>query len=273
MAITRDDELEYFAAPGSTTQLGRHAGLAAELPSDPGALGKIVRAWCCTTGWRRCARRRTHARARRHAGHRRSDDARSHLGTQLGPVAGEASCAAPDGTRSSATTSRCCTARCSEHSGSHPAPDAGSWATPGAGKWIDHWVVEYWDGHNWHLHDPQLGRDDLTDDEFRNAADAWKLCRSGDADPAIHGNGELWAWDEFRGSLVNDVGALNKVEVGGWYWCDLLKVEPLDEPHPSVDARLDVFADLASDVDGSRNLHEAFERAPAIRPPAGVIER
>ncbi|MEO6158019.1 MAG: transglutaminase-like domain-containing protein, partial [Ilumatobacteraceae bacterium] len=26
------------------------------------------------------------------------------------------------------------------------------------GKWVDHWVVEYWDGDRWHLHDPQIGR-------------------------------------------------------------------------------------------------------------------
>jgi hypothetical protein len=40
---------------------------------------------------------------------------------------------------------------------------------------------------------------------------------AGASSPASHGNGELWGWDELRGSLINDVAALNKVEVSGWY--------------------------------------------------------
>lgn len=43
MTSRRDNELEFFAAPGLTTDLARHAGFVAELPSDPSALGKIVR--------------------------------------------------------------------------------------------------------------------------------------------------------------------------------------------------------------------------------------
>ena len=35
-------------------------------------------------------------------------------------------------------------------------------------------------------------------------------------------------WDELRGSLVNDVAALNEVEIAGWYCCDRLKVESLE---------------------------------------------
>jgi len=139
------------------------------------------------------------------------------------------------------------------------------------GKWIDHWIVEYWDGERWHLHDPQVGRDDLSADDFHDGVSAWKLCRAGDAEAAVHGNGELWGWDELRGSLVNDDGALNKVDVGGWYWCDLLKLDPRDQPHASVDAELDGVAELAG---GSmREISEAFDHSYAIQPPEDVVAR
>jgi hypothetical protein len=44
--------------------------------------------------------------------------------------------------------------------------------------------------------------------------------------------------DELRGSLINDVAALNKVEISGWYWCERINVEPIDEPHDDLDATL-----------------------------------
>ena len=271
MATTRDDELEYFAAPGSTTELGRHAGLVAELPSDPSALGKIVRG-VVLHNWM-AAMRGVELTPERDG--MQDIGAATMIDRILELDSDPLQVKRPAQRRMIGFCYHFALLHCSllRALGIPSRTRCGFAGYLGAGKWIDHWVVEYWDGHSWHLHDPQLGRDDLTDDEFRNAADAWKLCRSGDADPAIHGNGELWAWDELRGSLVNDVGALNKVEVGGWNWCDLLNVEPLDQPHPSVDARLDVFADLASGDDGSRDLHEAFQRGPSIHPPADVIER
>ena len=36
-------------------------------------------------------------------------------------------------------------------------------------RWIDHWVVEYWGGDGWLLTDPQIGRRDLTSDDFQDA--------------------------------------------------------------------------------------------------------
>ena len=36
--------------------------------------------------------------------------------------------------------------------------------------WMDHWVVEYWDGDGWLLTDPQIGRTGLTHDDFQTAS-------------------------------------------------------------------------------------------------------
>ena len=140
-----------------------------------------------------------------------------------------------------------------------------------ARRWIDHWVVEYWDGDGWRLTDPQTGRSDLTRDDFQSGLTAWNQCRSGASIPAMYGNGELWGWDELRGSLINDVAALNKVEVAGWYWCDRIKVDPLDQPHAEIDASLDVLVRLAATAESVKTIKECFDLHPELQPPADAV--
>jgi hypothetical protein len=140
-----------------------------------------------------------------------------------------------------------------------------------AGRWIDHWVVEYWDGDGWRLTDPQIGRDDLTLDDFHDGLTAWNQCRGRASRPASHGNGELWGWDELRGSLINDVAALNKVEVSGWYWCDRIKVDPLDQPHDELDASLDLLRRRAATAGSAEAIQECFDLYPELQPPANAV--
>jgi len=90
---------------------------------------------------------------------------------------------------------------------------------------------------------------------------------------AAYGNGELWGWDELRGSLINDVTALDKVEVSGWYWCDRLQVEPLDQPHDELDGSLDVLAGLAAAADSVAKIRRCFELYPELQPPADAVAR
>jgi hypothetical protein len=142
-----------------------------------------------------------------------------------------------------------------------------------AGKWIDHWVTEYWDGETWRLNDPQIGRNDLTADDFQDGIRAWQDVRSGTVDAASYGNGELWGWDELRGSLVNDIGALNKLEIPGWYWCDRIKIEPIDQPHEDLDAALDELAEEVRGADSVAGLTAALERDSGLKPPADAIAR
>ncbi|GLZ02303.1 transglutaminase-like domain-containing protein [Actinoplanes sp. NBRC 103695] len=139
--------------------------------------------------------------------------------------------------------------------------------------WIDHWVVEYWDGSGWILTDPQTGRSNLTDDDFQDGVTAWNLCRGGASRSAAYGNGELWGWDELRGSLIDDVAALNKVEVSGWYWCDRLQVEPLDQPHDELDKSLDVLAELAAAAESVDEIRKCFDLYPELKPPAEAVAR
>jgi hypothetical protein len=142
-----------------------------------------------------------------------------------------------------------------------------------ARRWIDHWVVEYWDGDVWRLTDPQIGRTDLTHDDFQDGPTAWNQCRGGASMPGLYGNGELWGWEELRGSLINDVAALNKVEVAGWYWCDRIKVDPLDQPHHELDASLDILARLAATAESVKTIKESFGLYPELQPPADAVAR
>jgi hypothetical protein len=142
-----------------------------------------------------------------------------------------------------------------------------------AQRWIDHWVVEYWDGSSWLLTDPQIGRGDLTIDDFQDGVTAWNQCRADASRSALYGNGELWGWDELRGSLINDVAALNKVEVAGWYWCDRLQVEPLDQPHDELDTSLDVLARLAVTAESVDAIKKCFDLYPELQPPADAVAR
>lgn len=76
-----------------------------------------------------------------------------------------------------------------------------------------------------------------------------------------------------RGSLINDVAALNKVEVAGWYWCDRLDVELLDQPHQELDTSLDVLARLAVAADSVEKIRKCFDLYPELQPPADAVAR
>ncbi|MGP8009286.1 MAG: transglutaminase-like domain-containing protein [Acidimicrobiales bacterium] len=138
-------------------------------------------------------------------------------------------------------------------------------------RWTDHWVVEWWDGDGWRLHDTQTGSNDLSDEDFRDGVAAWVLCRSDPSQVGRYGNGELWGWDELRGSLINDVAALNKIEVSGWYWCDRINVDPIDEPHDDLDASLDVLARRVSTATSVTEIEQAYELYPELQTPPDAV--
>ena len=76
-----------------------------------------------------------------------------------------------------------------------------------------------------------------------------------------------------RGSLINDVAALDKTEVAGWYWCDRLDVEPLDQPHDELDASLDVLAHRAAAAESVEDIRGCFDLYPELQPPADAVAR
>jgi hypothetical protein len=103
----------------------------------------------------------------------------------------------------------------------------------GPERYADHWVCEYWNAANerWVFVDAQMDNIwqeklqihwnvlDVPRDRFLVAADAWTICRKGNANPEHFGIGfyegmnGLWF---IAGNLVRDLAALNKMEMLPW---------------------------------------------------------
>jgi len=96
------------------------------------------------------------------------------------------------------------------------------------GKWVDHWVVEHWNGERWTVLDAQidpfqreaigLGEDpvDLPPGRFLPAAEAWLRCQAGSEDPDRFGILDMWGTWFIEGNIARDLAALNKVEMLPW---------------------------------------------------------
>ena len=131
-------------------------------------------------------------------------------------------------------------------------------------------MVEWWDGETRRRSDPQTGREELSDEDFRDGVTAWVSCRSDPGQVGRYGNGVLWGWDELRGSLINDVASMNKRELSGWYWCQPLKIEPIDEPHDELDSSLDILARRVSTAASLFDLEQAYELYPEFQAPSNA---
>jgi Transglutaminase-like superfamily len=148
----------------------------------------------------------------------------------------------------------------------------------------DHWVCEYWDAQDrrWRLADPQIDDVwrrrlgihfdtlDLPRTQFLTASDAWRRCRSGEADEqqfgisfaALRG---LWF---VAGSLVRDMAALNKMEMAAW---DVWGAQP--QPRAEFDlAFFDGLAALTRDPDRTfAELRRRYDADDHLRVPPTVF--
>ena len=98
------------------------------------------------------------------------------------------------------------------------------------GKFLDHWVTEYWnDGQmRWVLADAQLDQRqrelfgiafdplDVPREQFLVAGDAWRLCRDGKADPKAFGILDMHGLWFIASNVIRDVAALNSHEMLPW---------------------------------------------------------
>ena len=151
----------------------------------------------------------------------------------------------------------------------------------------DHWVCEYWRSKEgrWALADAQfdavwreksgIGHDvlDVPRDQFLVAGEAWRRCRSGEADPgrfgiAFAGLRGLWF---VAGSLVRDVAALNGVQTLPW---DTWGAMP--QPDQELDAEELAFFDRLAQLsafpeENPAELKRVYERDPRVRVPPKVF--
>ena len=143
--------------------------------------------------------------------------------------------------------------------------------------YCSHMVAEIWDAgeRRWRLVDPELDertvrennvRFDVCDvprDQFLVGGQAWQLCRARQADPGRFGvsrNGGMSGLAFVRGNLIQDLAALNKMELLNWD-CWGLMLAPLDACTDQDWALLDRVAALTQTGDDAlpalRTLYEA----------------
>lgn len=142
----------------------------------------------------------------------------------------------------------------------------------------DHWITERWlpRERRWARADAQLdgphrshlgiGFDisDMPDGAFLTGGEAWRLVRSGAADPATFGHGTACGEWFMRVNLARDLLALGKHEVSDWdRWRE---AAPQDHSLDDKDlAWCDVAAALAGSVD--------HDLGSITTPPMGIADR
>ena len=148
-----------------------------------------------------------------------------------------------------------------------------------APKWVDHWVVEHWDGGRWVVLDAQvddrqraafgLGDDpaDLPPGRFLSGGEAWLRCQAGELDGARFGILDEWGQWFIKGNIARDLASLNKVEMLPWdTWWPHEGPEPLT---PGAEAVVGEVAALSVSGDVAA-IRERYRTDPELRVPPRV---
>lgn len=148
----------------------------------------------------------------------------------------------------------------------------------------DHWVCEYWQEaeKRWVLVDAQMDELqqkvlqlpfdplDVPRDQFIVGGAAWKMCRSGQADPDQFGIFDMHGIDFVKGNLVRDVAALNKMELLPWD-CWGLIFDDYGTLPPDDLSLLDRLADLTqADVPDWESVRQIYESDPRLGVGASI---
>lgn len=146
------------------------------------------------------------------------------------------------------------------------------------GLTVDHWVVEYHRDGRWVRDDPQLDADwlrrrgvTMTSEElaanlYWSGSEAWRRCRTGDADPDRFDMGGNRGIGEVRGSVMLDLAALNKVEVLPWDAWGQMEASYEGRTGAGYDELLDDIAatTLDGDVDAIRKIYAGDLQVPEV---------
>jgi transglutaminase-like putative cysteine protease len=151
-----------------------------------------------------------------------------------------------------------------------------------SGRYVDHWVTEYWDGAEcrWVRIDAQLDAlqravikpafdtEDQPPGPFLPGGDAWQQCRRGEADPETFGILDMWGLWFVQANVVRDLAALNKMELLPWdVWGRMAFRE---DPDPETVSLTDTVADAvaAGDLSATRRVYEDVD----LRVPDTVFD-
>ena len=173
-----DDLTRFYLRPSPTSDLGRHGDLRPGLPADPEALSAMVRGLLVhdyaakVQGLQFPAERMLHMR---------TVGAESILDNVFSVDPAPLDRERPVERRMVGFCYHFALLHCAllRATGTPARIRCGFAGYFAAHRWIDHWVVEYWDGSGWLLTDPQIGRSNLTGNDFQDGVSAWNQCRAG----------------------------------------------------------------------------------------------
>jgi hypothetical protein len=275
-----NDLLRYYATPESITTPGAHADRLDGLPTEIGALARVVQGVMVHAFW-----------AERYGLHlppERESEAQlrcvERMLARIAELDGRPLAEPRDlehklvGNCRDHSTLLCAMLR---HQGIPARARCGFGAYFIPGHYEDHWVCEYWHAAQarWVLVDAQLDALqqqtlgitfdplDVPRDQFIVAGQAWQMCRQQGADPAAFGIMDMHGLWFILGNLFRDLWALQKVELLPWdgWWDQVDNVEP----GPADLTRGDLLAPLTLPPDahfaeiGAACRHDERLRLPA----------
>lgn len=150
------------------------------------------------------------------------------------------------------------------------------------GKYVDHWVLEYWneDKKKWIMVDAQLDALqqkalklpfdplDVNDEYFITGPRAWLMCREGLINPELFGIFKWWGYDYLRCNLILDALSLLKLPMQPWDMWEGYKSMPIEEWTEKDYEVMDELSRLAQNVDKDYNaLYEYVQSNDMIRVP------
>ena len=269
-------DLTYFSQFGRMTNPGNYLDFYADLPSDVPSLVKVVQGlvvhvfWAERYGLTLSRDRQAEVQLRtmeRRIARTLELDPGSLIAARLNEKKTVGNCRDFSVTLASMLQSKGVPARPRCGFGTYFMPD----------HFEDHWVCEYWNAveGRWVLVDAQLddlqcnvlkisfNTLDVPRDQFIVGGSAWKMCRSGQADPNRFGIFDMNGIDFVKGNFIRDIASLNKMELLPWDCWGLILSDYASLP-PDDLSLFDRLADLTqshvSDFDSVRQIYESDSR-------------
>ncbi|MGH7865434.1 MAG: transglutaminase domain-containing protein [Candidatus Binataceae bacterium] len=157
-----------------------------------------------------------------------------------------------------------------------------------AGKFVDHWVCEYWNAtqSRWILVDAQLDAVqrkvfhldfdplDVPRDRFIIAGDAWQMCRTGRAEPDrfgfslvphLHGS---WF---IAGNILRDLASLNRMELLPWDVWGLMAMNDAELTEEKKELLDRIAALTLAGDDAFAEVRAIYESDDRLRAPSVVF--
>jgi hypothetical protein len=276
--------LDFYKTHGRMSDPGPHIAMLDSIPDDPGKLRLTVQNCLIHLHWLEAYGIKQTEKHWREASLRSMSEKLSHL-RELGYQSVNGQTTYKErlvGTCRDYSVFVCSLLR---HKGIPARPRCGFGCYFESGKFIDHWICEYWDAEQkrWIMMDAQLDQLQLEklnigfdpahipEDRFIFGGAAWRLCREQKVDSSLFGIFKWWGMDYVKHNFLLDIGSLNKMPMLPWdFWAGLKAKEAKDLTAEEM-AYLDDLAVMSLNPDDNyAEIKRSYEQDDRIRVPADL---